>query len=248
MITKYRVLLAGLLSPIAAIILYLLVYNTLRALSRDLEKDWLFRLSMSALALAVPFVFTLFLAIKEKRRGALSFSGKFGVVVATLSLGLVWQPVSDAIVRTRQSHNQALRGVDAPAFSTLDLSGNIQRLTDAKGKVVLINLWATWCAPCRAEMPELDRLYQERKDRGLIVYGLSAEPPEVQRKFLDQVHVSYPLLTFHGDVPALYRDIVRYPAMFLIDRNGQLQPTPTPDQPFEKVRDTVDTFLNMAAK
>jgi len=122
----------------------------------------------------------------------------------------------------------------------------MQRLADQKGKVVLVNLWATWCAPCRQEMAKLDHLYQERKDKGFIVYGISDEPIDVQRKFLDQVHVPYPLLTYNGDVPAFYRDIVRYPAMFLIDRDGRLQPAPSPEQPFDKVRDAVDTLLHTA--
>ena len=68
-----------------------------------------------------------------------------------------------------------MRDVAAPLFETTDLSGNRQRLADYKGKVVLVNIWATWCAPCRAEMPALDRLYQERKDRGFVVLGMSDE-------------------------------------------------------------------------
>jgi len=248
MISKYRVLLAGIFAPIAAIVLYVLVYNTLSSLSRNLEKDWLFRLCASATVMVVPFLFTVFLAIKDKRRGGLHFSGKLGVVLAVLSLGLVWKPASDAMVRTKQTRNQALRGVSAPLFSTPDLSGNIQSLADQKGKVVLVNLWATWCAPCRSEMPKLDHLYQERRDKGFIIYGLSDEPTDVQQKFLNQVHVSYPLLTYKGDVPALYRDIVRYPAMFLIDRNGNLQPAPNPEEPFEKVTASVDALLRNTRK
>jgi len=93
---------------------------------------------------------------------------------------------------------------------TLDLSGKTHHLRDQKGKVVLVNIWATWCGPCRAEMPRLDWLYQERKEQGLMVFGLSHEDVDVQRKFLEQVPVSYPLLTIKGNVPNLYRDIGRH--------------------------------------
>jgi hypothetical protein len=93
-------------------------------------------------------------------------------------------------------------------------------------------------------MPKLDRLYQERKDQGLIVFGLSDEEVAVQRKYLQQVPVSYPLLTLSGQVPSFYRDIARYPAIFRIDRRGRLQPAPGPDQPFEKVEAAVDALLN----
>jgi thiol-disulfide isomerase/thioredoxin len=117
-------------------------------------------------------------------------------------------------------------------------------LADQKGKVVLVNIGATWCAPCRAEMPRLDRLYQERKDQGLIVFGFSDEDVNVQRKYVEQVPVRYPLLTPSGEVPKLYRDIARYPAIFLIDRRGRLQPAPGPDQPFEKLEAAVVALLN----
>jgi len=63
-LSKYRVLVSGILSPVAALFLYALVYGTLTRFSTDLEKDWLFRLSLSTLAMAVPFLFTLALAIR----------------------------------------------------------------------------------------------------------------------------------------------------------------------------------------
>lgn len=137
-----------------------------------------------------------------------------------------------------------MRDVAAPPFDTPDLLGKAQRLADQRGKVVLVNIWATWCGPCREEMPKLDRLYRERQDRGFIVFGLSDESVNLQRKFVEQVPVSYPLLTASGEVPSLYRDIARYPAIFLIDRQGRLQPAPGPEQPFEKVEAAVEALLN----
>lgn len=242
-LAKYRVLLCGIVSPLAAVFLYLLVYNTLTGASHDREHDWLFRLSVSTLAMAVPFVVTLLLAMRDRQRGLLSVSAKAGVVLALLSLGLAWKPINDGILRSKQSRNAAMRDVPAPTFDTADLSGKTQRLADQKGKVVLVNLWATWCGPCRAEMPKLDQLYRDRKDQGFVVFGLSDEGADVQRKFVEQVPVSYPLLTVGETVPDLYRDIARYPAIFLIDRQGRLQPAPGPDEPFEKVAQAVDGLL-----
>jgi peroxiredoxin len=246
-LSKYRVLISGILSPVAAIFLYAVVSGTLIRFSADLEKDWIFRLSLSTLAMTVPFLVTLVLVIKDRRRHVLSLSGKIGLAIATLSLGLAWSPVSDGITRTKQSRNEAMRDVAAPPFETLDLLGNSQRLGDQKGKVVLVSIWATWCAPCRNEMPKLERLYRERKDKGFIVFGLSDEDADLQRKFVKEVPVSYPLLTLRGEVPNLYRDIARYPAIFLIDRRGRLQPAPSPEQPFEKVEAAVDALLNSGA-
>ena len=79
-LSKYRVLLCGISSPLAALFLYVLVYGTLTRYSADLEKDWLFRLSASTLAMAVPFFVTLALAIKDHGRHALSLAGKIGLV------------------------------------------------------------------------------------------------------------------------------------------------------------------------
>ncbi len=241
--SKYRVLIAGILSPIAAVVLYVLVYSVLTRFSSDLEKDWLFRLSLSTLGMTLPFLLTLTLAVKDRNRDALHMSGKVGLAIAILSLGLAWKPVSDGIARSKQSRNLAMRDVPAPPFDTLDLSGKTERLEDHRGQVVLVNIWATWCVPCREEMPKLDRLYRDHQQQGLMVFGLSDEGADVQQKFLQQVRVSYPLLTLNGKVPDIYQDIARYPAMFLIDRRGRLQPAPGPDQPFEKVEAAVDTLL-----
>jgi thiol-disulfide isomerase/thioredoxin len=245
---KYRVLLSGIASPVAAIFLYAVVSQTLAKSSADLEKDWMFRLAISILVMTVPFLGTLALAISDHRRQQLSRSGKVGLVLGILSLGLAWGPVSDGITRSKQSRNEAMRDVAAPLFETLDLLGKSQRLEDQRGKVVLVNIWATWCLPCRNEMPKLDRLYRERKDQGFIVYGLSDEDADLQQKYVKEVPVSYPLLTLRGEVPKLYRDIARYPAIFLIDRQGRLQPAPSPEQPFEKVEAAVDALLNNAGK
>ncbi len=243
-VSKYRVLISGILSPLAALFLYALVYATLTSRSANLEKDWLFRLFWSTLAMTVPFLVTLVLATRDRRQHALSWSAKAGLALAILSLGIAWKPVSDGITRSKQSRNLALRDVAAPPFATPDILGKAQRLEDQKGKVVLVNIWATWCGPCLAEMPQLDRLYRLRKDQGFMVFGLSDEDVNVQRKFLEKVPVSYPLLTLSGQVPNLYRDIARYPAIFLIDRRGRLQPAPSPDQPFDQVEAAVTALLN----
>ena len=243
-LSKHSVLLCGILSPVAALILYALVYGTLTRFSAGLEKDWLFRLSVSTLAMTIPFLATVVLAMRDRRRGTLTLSGKIGLVLATLSLGLAWSPVSDGLLRSKQTRNMAMHDVAAPLFDTVDILGNTQRLSDHAGKVVLVNIWATWCGPCRNEMPKLDYLYRQQKDKGLVVLGLSSEDVNVQQKYIQQVPVSYPLLTLKGKVPNLYRDIARYPAIFLIDRDGRLQPAPGPDQPFEKIEVAVDTLLN----
>jgi cytochrome c biogenesis protein CcmG, thiol:disulfide interchange protein DsbE len=242
-LSKHRVLLCGVLSPVLALILYALVYATLTSYSADLEKDWLFRLSLSTIAMTIPSFATIVLAMNARRTGTFSLSAKIGLLLAILSLGLAASPIRDGLLRAKQTRNMAMHDVAAPVFDTMDISGNAERLGDQAGKVVLVKVWATWCGPCRSEMPKLDRLYRDQKDKGLVVFGISNEDAGVQQKYLQQVPVSYPLLTVKGTVPSLYTDIARYPAVFLIDRSGRLQPAPGPDQSFEKLEAAVEALL-----
>lgn len=243
-LAKHRVLISGILSPLAAAVLYGVVYSALTWASKNHERDWLFRLSVATLAMLVPLLLTVSFAIRQKHRErSLTTSAKVGVFVALLGAGLALKPIDDGVLRWKQTRNQALRGVTAPVFDTVDLAGRRQRLTDYRGRVVLISLWATWCGPCRSEMPQLDRLYRERQGDGLVVFGMSTEAPQVQQKYLQNVRVSYPLLMVGPNVPAMYRDIARYPAMFLIDREGRLEPAPDPEQPFQSVQAAVDSLL-----
>jgi peroxiredoxin len=243
-LSKYRVLIAGILSPFAALILYALVYGALTHYSSDREKDWQFRLTVSTIAMLLPIALTGFLVWKDRRAQRFSLSGKIGLTIAVLSLGLAWSPIHDGITRARQIRNLAMRDVAAPAFDTLDIAGKPQRLADYYGDVVIVNIWATWCEPCRDEMPKLDQLYRERKDQGLMVFGISDEDVPIQQKFVSQIPITYPLLTLSGGVPSLYRDIAQYPATFLVDRKGRLQPAPGPSQPFEKTQAVVNSLLD----
>jgi peroxiredoxin len=243
--TLNRVFVAGVVAPFAAVLIYGLVYSLMTSLSRDVEKDWGFRLFVAAVAMALPSVLTFVLAFRQSRQKKLSMLSRVGFVIAALTLGLVAKPAHDGILRSRQERNMALHDVAAPQFETKDIAGRVQRLSDQKGKIVLINLWATWCAPCRIEMPKLDHLYKERKERGLVVFGLSAEDAETQEKFLAKVPVSYPLLTMTEGVPDFYRDVARYPALFLVDRDGQLQPLSESGESFTSIEAVVDKLLEM---
>ncbi len=242
-LSTYRTLVAGILSPALGAGLGGLVYSTLTRASTNRDADFVFRLSMTALVMVVPFVITLFMALGDRRRAAFSKSAKVGLTLAVLSLALTWVPIRGALSRQRQATNLALSGVEAPPFDTVDIYGKRHRLADHDGKVVLVNVWATWCGPCRREMPDLERLYQSRKGDGLMIFGLSTEGVEIQSTFAEEVTVSYPLLTIQGEVPEIFSATARYPANFLIDREGNLRPAPSVDQPFANLKAAVDALL-----
>jgi peroxiredoxin len=240
---KYRTLIFGVLSPLLAAMLGMGTYIMLTRASQDRDADFVFRLSMTAVAMALPFTLTLVLALSDRARSNFSTSSKVGLAIAALSLAMLYMPINGAVSRARQAANLALDGVPAPEMDTVDLDGKSHRLSDYRGQVVLLNIWATWCAPCRKEMPELDQLYKERASEGLIVLGLSVEDPELQRRFAEDLAVSYPLLTNEGQIPETFSTTARYPSNFLIDRQGQLRRAPSTDEPFENLVRAVEELL-----
>ena len=240
---SYLTLGLGVLSPLLAYVLGTRVWRVLRRATEDPDSDFAFRFIVTGVAMATPFLLTLAAFIWERRRGGRGWSARVGLVVATLSLGLLYSPITRYARRAQQMENLSITGEPAPAMQTSDLDGNVHRLSDHAGKVVLVNMWATWCGPCRREMPELDRLFKERQGDGLVVFGISSEELEVQRAFAEKLQVSYPLLTASDGVPEIFATSARYPVNFLIDRRGLLQSAPSTDQPFENLVALVDRLL-----
>jgi len=110
----------------------------------------------------------------------------------------------------------------APDFSLKDLNGGICRLADLRGRVVLLNFFATWCGPCRQEIPDFVRLYEGFKDKGLEIIGVSLdqEGEAVLRPFIEHYRISYPILLGTTEVVLDYGGIKGIPTTFLIDHNG----------------------------
>ncbi len=116
-------------------------------------------------------------------------------------------------------------GFSAPQFGLYDLSGNLVRLSDFRGRVVLLNFWATWCGPCKREIPSLERLYQTMKDKGFEIVAVNAEKTPGSRvaSFAQQYRMSFPiLLNPKRDVGSKYW-IRAIPTSFLLDKNGVIR-------------------------
>ena len=129
-------------------------------------------------------------------------------------------------------YTSPLTGKAAPAFALEDLTGKKVSLADYKGKAVLINFWATWCAPCKIETPWLVELRNQYATQGFEILGVSADDLDKDdaKKLADekkeigrtagQLHISYPVLIDGGSIDTAYGGLDELPMSFYVDRSG----------------------------
>ncbi len=111
----------------------------------------------------------------------------------------------------------------APNFELKSLNGSTVRLSDYRGKAVLLNFWATWCVPCKTEMPWLEQMQQKYGPQGLEVIGIAMDDsPGAVRKFVEDMHVNYIMLLGTQIVGRLYGGPLGLPTTFFIDRTGKI--------------------------
>lgn len=113
--------------------------------------------------------------------------------------------------------------VEAPDFTLPDASGKTLRFTGLRGKVVFLNFFATWCEPCRVEMPAMERLSQRYRDKGLVVLAVALhENPKSVRDFMQELKLTFPaVVDADGAVGYMY-GVRPIPATYLVARNGQI--------------------------
>jgi peroxiredoxin len=119
-----------------------------------------------------------------------------------------------------------LRGKKAPEFSLRTVEGKKVSLADYKGKAVLINFWATWCAPCKIEMPWLIALRNQYAPEGFEILGVNADDPGTPRtkliKFGQDQHLNYPLLVGEDSMSHKYGGVEFLPTSFFVGRDGKV--------------------------
>ena len=115
-------------------------------------------------------------------------------------------------------------GDAAPEFALLDPDGNVHQLSDFRGQVVWVNFWATWCGPCRRELPDIQQLANEFEDQGLVVLAVNQrQSGEIANDFWEELDLDLPiLLDSNGDVTEQYR-LRGLPNNFFIDADGVLR-------------------------
>lgn len=127
-----------------------------------------------------------------------------------------------------ESRGTALKPLEkrnkAPDFALKDSTGNPLKLSDLKGKVVMLNFWATWCGPCRTEIPWLIEFEQKYRDRGFAVVGVAMDDEgwEVVKPYMARTKINYRMILGEGLISQHYGGIDSIPQTFIIDREGRI--------------------------
>lgn len=127
-------------------------------------------------------------------------------------------------VPTQASDSKPIAGATAPAWSLKDVDGKTVSSADFKGKVVLLDFWATWCPPCKAEIPGFVELQKTYGDKGLVVVGVSLdeEGAKVLKPFMKQFGINYPIVLGDLKTAQVFGGVRSIPTTFIIGRDGRI--------------------------
>jgi peroxiredoxin len=130
----------------------------------------------------------------------------------------VWPRSPQPAVRPEQDRKAA------PDFALKDSTGRTVRLSDYRGKVVLLNFWATWCGPCKIEIPWFMEFEQKHKDQGFAVLAVAMDDDgwDVVKPYLERQRINYRVVMGTPEVSELYGGVESLPTTFLIDRDGRV--------------------------
>jgi peroxiredoxin len=142
-----------------------------------------------------------------------------------LILGLAWILVSADKTGTSTAGQipAPQQGFLAPDFELQTTTGETIKLSDLRGQAVLVNLWATWCPPCRAEMPTIEKVYNEYKDQDFIVLAVNMTYQDTYSNiapFIDEYGLTFPILLDETNSVGSAYQLRSLPSSFFIDRNG----------------------------
>ena len=143
--------------------------------------------------------------------------------------------------------NKSLVGTQQPDFELLSNTGEPMTNTDYAGKTTLINFWATWCVPCRKEMPMLMELHSEFAVRGFQVVGIALDDVQPVNRFIEEINISYPILVGEADVMATSASFGNVtgvlPYSVLVDKKGIIRWQHAGDVDREEISSLLDTLL-----
>jgi thiol-disulfide isomerase/thioredoxin len=135
--------------------------------------------------------------------------------------------------------------IPAPAWQLKDVNGTVVSFDQFKGKVVVLDFWATWCAPCRSEIPGYVALQEKYAGAGLVMVGVSLdrEGPEVVKKFMTDQKINYPIVLGDEKIVDAFGGVEAIPTTFIIDRHGTVRYRKVGAMPAEAFEAVVAPFL-----
>jgi thiol-disulfide isomerase/thioredoxin len=145
----------------------------------------------------------------------------FLIIAGVLAFNLFGQPIEEQQAKVNPIPVDKSQVQSAPDFTLTDLEGNSVSLTDFKGKNVYLNFWASWCGPCRMEMPDIEKIYQEYKDKDLVVLAVNVgEGQDTVKSFIDTHQLSFPVLLDSKTEAARIYKVSSIPVSIFINKEG----------------------------
>ncbi|WP_068672647.1 redoxin domain-containing protein [Oceanobacillus sp. Castelsardo] len=147
------------------------------------------------------------------------------IIIAVIIVGMLGWAIYDFVINNEVSKEVGTAAGDiAPDFELITLDGETVKLSDYRGSKVFVNFWATWCPPCRAEMPDMQEFY-DTEDIQVLAVNLTSTEKSVDdvQKFVDEFGLTFPILKDDkGEIEQMYK-INAYPTSYLIDSNGVIR-------------------------
>jgi peroxiredoxin len=141
------------------------------------------------------------------------------IILFFVNCGNTATPKSSKNIEKKQTEEKTLN--TAPDFTLIDLDGNKHTLSDYKGNVVILDFWATFCPPCRIEIPHFIEFYDKYKDSGLVILGVGLDGEEKLKSFRDAMGINYPILV--GDrATAIIYNVQAIPVTFILNSEGEI--------------------------
>jgi peroxiredoxin len=131
----------------------------------------------------------------------------------------------------------------APEFTLQNQDGKNVKLSDYKGKIVILNFWATWCAPCRAEIPDFMDLYKTYQKKGVVILGVALDDQDKVIKFAKDKKINYPILLGTQEVSGLYGGISAIPTTFILNRKLEIVKNYVGQRPKETFENDIKELL-----
>ena len=142
-----------------------------------------------------------------------------------IRIAFLFTLLAAALVSACSSGKEKSAGVvkPVPQFTLSSLNGKTVAMKDLSNKVVVIDFWATWCGPCREEIPHLNKLYSDYKGQGLEIVGISMDDgPDVVKEFAREMRMEYPVVMGNEELAEQFGGILGLPTTFIVDRKGNI--------------------------